>query len=260
MLGRPLRIAIGTASAAALIIPILSSSGSAAGQGLTLGAGVGGAPDYEGSDEYQAVPLFLARFGFGQQSIELRGTKVKATLLSGGVFSAGPVVNYRGERDDVDENAVDDLDNVDAAIEVGGFIGFFNNGLLANVTALHDVADAHDGYLIEAQLGYRTQVSPSHAQTIILTGTYADNNYMDTYFSIDAGDAAASGLDEFDADEGFKDVGITLNLEFGDSEGLGLTGILSYKRLLDDAEDSPVVDDVGDEDQIFGGVALTYSF
>ena len=83
---------------------------------------------------------------------------------------------------------------------------------------------------------------------------------MDTYFGIDAGGAAASGLDEFDADEGFKDVGLALSIELGDGQGLGLTGILSYKRLLGDAEDSPVVADVGDENQIFGGVALTYGF
>lgn len=200
----------GCTTAAAVLMLTSPSLGSAADWDLALGAGVGGAPDYEGSDEYEAVPIPLARIGFGAQSIELRGTRLKATLLSSGVFSAGPVINYRGERDDVEEDAVDVLDNVDAAIEVGGFIGFFNNGLLANVTALQDIADAHDGYLIEAQLGYRSQVSPSVAQTIILSGTYADNNYMDTYFSIDAGDAAASGLDEFDADEGFKDVGVTL--------------------------------------------------
>ncbi len=260
MLREWLRTKFSSVIAAAIMLPVFSYPASAADWDLTLGAGVGGTPDYEGSDEYQAVPLLLARIGFGQQSIELRGTRIRATLFSGGVFSAGPLVNYRGERDDVDEDAIDDLDDIDAAIEIGGFIGFFSNGLLANVTALQDVADAHDGYLIEAQLGYRTQVSPSHAQTIIFTGTYADNNYMDTYFGIDADDAAASGLDEFDADEGFKDVGVTLNLEFGDREGFGLTGILSYKRLLDDAEDSPVVDDVGDENQIFGGVALTYSF
>ncbi|MEM9442430.1 MAG: MipA/OmpV family protein [Pseudomonadota bacterium] len=40
----------------------------------------------------------------------------------------------------------------------------------------------------------------------------------------------------------------------------GLTGILSYKRLIDDAADSPIVDDVGNANQIFGGAALTYSF
>lgn len=121
-------------------------------------------------------------------------------------------------------------DLFDDAIEIGCFIGFYNQGFLANITALQDVADAHDGYLIEAQLGYRSQVSPSIAQTVIFTGTYADNKYMDTYFSIDAGDAAASGLDEFDADEGFTDVGVTLNLELGDGEGWGMTGILSYKK------------------------------
>ncbi len=102
---------------------------------------ISAAPDYEGSDDYEAVPILLARIGFGEQSIELRGTLLKATLLTGGVFSAGPVIDYRGERDDVDENAVDDLDNVDAAVELGGFIGFYSQGFLGNVTALQDVAD-----------------------------------------------------------------------------------------------------------------------
>ena len=133
---------------------VLSSSPVlAVGSDLSLGLGVGFAPDYEGSDEYEVVPVILARAGSGGRSVELRGTTLKATLLTNGVFSVGRVVNYRGERANVDEDAVDDLDDVDAAIELGGFVSFFHQGLLANVTALQDVADAHDGYLIEAQLG-----------------------------------------------------------------------------------------------------------
>ena len=37
-------------------------------------------------------------------------------------------------------------------------------------------------------------------------------------------------------------------------------GILRYTRLVGDAEDSPVVDDEGDENQFFGGVLVKYSF
>jgi outer membrane protein len=35
---------------------------------------------------------------------------------------------------------------------------------------------------------------------------------------------------------------------------------LKYTRLLGDAADSPVTDDVGDENQMFGGLLINYTF
>ena len=35
---------------------------------------------------------------------------------------------------------------------------------------------------------------------------------------------------------------------------------VAYKRLLDDAADSPVVDDEGSADQLFGGLLVTHGF
>lgn len=228
---------------------------------FTLGAGAGIAPDYEGSDEYEAVPILLVRAAKDNgQLVELRGTAIRANLLPSTVFSAGPIVNYRFERDDVDEDAVDDLDDVDEAIELGGFLGLGYQGWLARVTLTQDVNDAHDGVLLSLLGGYRSQLAPQWSLTTIAFGTWADEDYMDTYFGIDAADAVASGLDEFDADEGFKDVGLDLRLAWSSAANWGVTASASYKRLLNDAEDSPVVDDVGDENQFFGGLALTYSF
>jgi outer membrane protein len=228
---------------------------------FTLGAGAGVAPDYEGSDEYEAVPVLLARAARDNgQLVELRGTTLRANLLPSPVFSAGPIVNYRFERDDVDEDAVDDLDDVDEAIEIGGFLGLRYQGWLARVALTKDVNDAHDGILLSLLGGYRAQLAPQWSLTTIASSTWADDDYMDTYFGIDAGDAAASGLDEFEAEEGFKDVGLTLRLAWTSGASWGVTANASYKRLLNDAEDSPVVDDVGDENQLFGSVALTYSF
>jgi outer membrane protein len=133
--------------------------------------------------------------------------------------------------------------------------------MIAGLTATHDVSGTHDGYLLTGQLGVRAPILPLLASTVVVSSTYANGDYMDTYFGIGAGDSLASGLDEFDADAGFKDVGVTLNLQHGRrNEGWGLTGIFSYKRLLDDAADSPIVDDVGDANQLFGGAAITYSF
>lgn len=247
-------------STALLSVLALPSHASADDWKFSLGAGVGAAPDYEGSDDYEAVPIILARAQQGHRYLDLVGTTLRANLIGSPVFSAGPVINYRGERDDVESDAVDDLDNVDEAIELGAFLGFTYQGMLARISVTQDVNDAHEGMLVELVGGYQARFSPTLALTTTVTGTWADDDYMDTYFGIDDGDAAASGLDEFEAEEGFKDVGVGLRLAWGGGTGWGMTGIASYKRLLNDAEDSPVVDDVGDENQLFAGVAVTYGF
>ena len=79
---------------------------------------------------------------------------------------------------------------------------------------------------------------------------------MSSYFGIDAADAARSGLDQYSADEGFKDVsfgGAAYRLFDGGASRLAI-----YTRLIDDAADSPVVDDVGDENQFFAGALVNY--
>jgi outer membrane protein len=227
---------------------------------FSLGAGVGAAPDYEGSEDYEAVPILIARAAQGNRFVELFGNTLRANILGGPVLRAGPVLVYRPERDDVESDAVDNLDDVDEAIELGGFVGLNYQGWLGRVTLTQDVNDGHDGLVLNLLGGYRADLAPAWSLTTTVSTTYADEEYMDSYFSIDAGDAAASGLDEFDADSGFKDVGVSLRLAWGQDTGFGVTGIASYTRLLNDAEDSPVVDDVGDENQLFGGVAITYAF
>ena len=75
-----------------------------------------------------------------------------------------------------------------------------------------------------------------------------------------AGDAARSGLQTFDADAGFKDVGLNLAALYKPWEHWGFVGLASYRRLLGDAEDSLVVDDEGDKNQFTGGILVFYKF
>jgi outer membrane protein len=83
---------------------------------------------------------------------------------------------------------------------------------------------------------------------------------MSSYFGIDAADAARSGLDQFNADEGFKDVSVGGALTYSFLERWSVAVLGSYTRLIGDAEDSPVVDDVGDANQFFGGALINYRF
>ena len=83
---------------------------------------------------------------------------------------------------------------------------------------------------------------------------------MGNRFSINASEADRSGLDEYDADEGFKNAMVTGTLSYRFTEAWSLTGLAAYSRLFSQAADSPIVDDEGNENQFLAGLLVNYSF
>ncbi len=229
----------------------------------TLGLGAVAVPDYEGSDDYEARPLPIARIQKGHQYGQLFGAKITSNLVPHPNFRLGPVVNYRGERDGVDNAAVDAMKKVDAAVELGVQVGYdhkLDSGVIgAEVEWVHDVADGHDGWLLTPEIHYRRPLGDRWKFNLAASTTYASDDYMETYFSVTPADSAASGLPVFGASDGFKDVSVNVSLAYGMTErwDLGVIGV--WKRLLNDAEDSPVTK-VGDENQFIAGLYVSYSW
>ena len=252
---------------------VAQEGGASGGVKWTLGAGAVLAPDYEGSDDYEPYPSLRLRAAWGDGYFvdlggsTLRALQLRGNFIPGGRFQAGPLLNFRQERDDVDDDEVDDLDDVDNAFELGGFLGYVHRfqgargmALGANFQFAADVSDAHNGWLFQPGIDFALPLGESFTLSARGFSTYATEKYMSTYFGIDNKNAAFSGLDRFDADAGFKDVGLGLGLNYriSDSWGLNLQG--GYTRLIGDAEDSPVTDDEGTANQFFGGVGFTFSF
>jgi outer membrane protein len=240
---------------------IASQSVKAQDTNLAVGLGIGVAPDYEGSEDYQAVPLPYVQVRWSNHmSLNWLGNKVKANLIPSPIWRGGVVGEYIAERDDVDNNRVDDLKDVDSSIMLGGFLGFEYQNWSADIEAMVDVADGNDGNLIRLNAGYRIPIDRTWNLSLGAFTTWADDDYMEAYFKISGADSSRSGLSRFNADSGFKDVGLNLAASFKPWRHWGLMGLISYKRLLNDAKDSPVVDDEGDENQLVGGILVTYSF
>jgi outer membrane protein len=228
---------------------------------IAVGLGAGLAPDYEGSEDYEGVPIPYVNVRWSNHmSINWLGNKAKANLIPSPIWRGGVVGEYIAERDDVDNNQVDRLEDVDASVMLGGFFGFEYENWSADIEAMADVADGNDGAIIRLNGGYRIPIDQTWTLSLGAFTTWADDDYMQAYFEIDAADAARSGLQTFDADSGFKDVGLNLAASFKPWKHIGFMGLVSYKRLLDDAEDSPVVDDAGDANQLMGGILVTYTF
>ena len=80
---------------------------------------------------------------------------------------------------------------------------------------------------------------------------------MGTYFSVNSYNRGTSGFSDYTADSGLKDAGISLLAHYTPWQSWGIMGVLSYKSLLNDAKDSPIVK-VGDDSQVFFGLMATY--
>lgn len=234
----------------------------------SVGLGVGVAPDYEGSNDYQAIPaprLELRKGGYGVKTNRLG---LEADLTASRRLNAGPIIRYDlGRDDDVEDSRVSLLDEVDPSLEIGGYVSYAFPVELApgdfgfvRLSTVQDVAGGHDGFVAEASAGYFTPIGRDFRAGAILATSYASNDYMESFFEVDAVEAARSGLSQSDADGGFKDVGLTLTLTYALNDRWDLTSFAGYKRLIGDAADSSVVDEAGSENQAFGAIGLSYGF
>ncbi len=233
----------------------------AAGVDYSLGAGAAMVPDYEGSDDSTGAPalFFSAKWEQGY-FIKLAGNSVRGNILASKNWSLGPVLQFRAKRnDDVDNKQVSKMRKIDSTVE-GGVFGGFNSGAWdASLQWVTDTSDKHDGSLAKVMAGYSWK-KPGLVTRVGISSTYADDDYMDTYFSVDADNSARSGLDEYKAKSEIKDVGVDVTVRYSINNNWDVMGMLGYKALLGDAKDSPVVDDAGDDGQFSAGLLAIYNF
>lgn len=233
------------------------------------GFGIGAVPDYLGSDDYTIgiAPIAKIQFGETERYIRLLATELSLNVINSRQWSFGPVLNYRPERDDVDDAAVDRMESIDSALEAGLFGGWTWISALdprqrfnASIQFLNDISDTHDGYTITAAARYWHPVSRAWTLSLGISSTYASEDYTSTYFGVNAADSARSGLRLFSADSGMRDLRIAPTVIFSLSPYWHLGAGVIYSRLLDDAADSPIVDDRGSADQFFAGIGIVYAW
>ena len=234
-----------------------------------IGLGVGTVPDYEGSDTNKGTVAPFGRYNWASgRYITLGGTanaeraaRLKLNVLTHDTaWELGPVLQYRLKRDDVDNNKVDKMKQVDAATDAGAFLGWKADRLSLSTTYVTDVSDEHSGDVWYLNGYYDIPVNEQFRLMLGAHLTWASDDYMETYFGVDGKDSARSGLPKYKASSGFKDTGLSLIGHYKFNQTWGMAGVVNYSRMLNDAEDSPLVNKVGDENQYKAVIAVTYSF
>jgi outer membrane scaffolding protein for murein synthesis (MipA/OmpV family) len=235
---------------------------------LLLGLGAVAAPVYEGSDDTEAsvLPLVVLNDYYG---FNFRPVQLSYNLIDTGAadrswsMRAGPLVAPALGRDQDDDGDLRGLGDVDTGVMAGGFVDARLGPVTLSLDGAQDVADGHGGALLGIGLGTRLSLSRKLVLTPKISGTWASDDYMQSFFGVTAAQAVTSNYTAFDAEAGFKDVGVAADLRYALSNTWSMTWNVSYTRLVGDAADSPIVTGPGGtRDQIVGriGVARGFTF
>jgi len=233
-----------------------------------VGLAVGFVPDYIGANEYIIGPAPFGRLGWGEwRNVTLVGNQLTANMVNHPILRFGPIGRLRFGRSDVRDNAVRKMNDISATVEMGAYVGaeIINDvdpriRLITNVSVTHDVGQVNNGLVVRGSINYWYPLAEFLTLGLTSSVSYANGNWMETYFGVNHTNAEKSGLPFYRADGGVKDVWFGPYFLFHLSREWHVGTGLFYSRLVGDAADSPVVKDRGSANQFIGGVGFLYSW
>ena len=209
---------------------------------VTVGAGVAQVPEYPGSDQGQtrALPLLSVRYGrFFLGSVPEAGSLagLGAYLYRGeswriGAIVSGELMDPRQEADDPHLRGVGDIN---ATARAGMFASYAIGWLTLRGSVASDVADNQQGTLatFDAEARYRP------VKRLVLSAgpgvTWANSQHAETFFGIDAQQAASSGLAQYTPKSGVDLVRFSVGASYELTRHWNLGTRLTAARLQGDA-------------------------
>jgi outer membrane scaffolding protein for murein synthesis (MipA/OmpV family) len=276
-----------TTTAVIMVLGVFSAPLVHAESHFTLGAAGFTAPDYEGSDDYKTRALPYAAYewtndsaptqsgvflGFHGASIgvdtgldlewlRIQGQTHRLSGHSGLAYDIGRKERYNREAlsglGDVDGHAIGLL-----SLEYGPADEDQQHFITASLKGAFDMSDETRG----TEISFGIQSNHVFDNGFLVSFgpgiTWADDNYMQSYFGINKTQVARSSkyTKRFDAESGLKSAEFDLSATYFLDENWMIIGNLQYMRLMSDAEDSPLVKREGSANQFTAGIGLGYLF
>ncbi len=229
-----------------------------------VGLGVLLRPEYEGSSEteFGVLPLidltwrdrvFLALDDQQADTPEGLGLNITRTRN----MQTALTLNVDYGRDESDSNELNGLGDIDSSLELGALFNVVNGHWKVHGSIALGVTDGHEGIIADIGFKYGARYGE---RTVVTFGPYmtiADDSYMESYYGVDAQQAASSGLAQFEAGMDIKDLAFEGRFIHRLSGPWSVNAFGRAVMLFGDASNSPVT---REDSFLTAGVALTYDF
>lgn len=224
---------------------------------VSIGAGGLYKSEYPGSDEYEFIPIPYIDITYADRVFLNPYQGLGVYALNEKPYKLGAAIGYDFGRDEGDDSRLNGLGDVDATAEavLFGSVAFEPFELGAEIR--HDLLEGHEGTTAEVSADFKHNWN---RQTFLSLGpslTWASDDYMNSYFGVNATQAARSQFNQFDAEGGLSETGLGGTLVHMLDENWFVTGVAEYSHLLGDAADSPISENDHD---ILTGAFVGYRF
>ena len=216
----------------------LESAGQqAAAWNLILGGGFRIEPKFEGADDFKIVPVPFISAEFGEYvSVDTMGLTINA--LDFDDFSVKGRLGYDLGRNSDDDGHLHGLGDIGAGAVLGLDLAYALDPLEFKLS-LDRTIGGSDGFSAKFATTYSLAID-RFMFSIGPSVTWADGNYMESYFGVTDRQSRKSGLSRFDADAGVKRFDLELSGLYMIDEHWVVRGEVGLGYLVGDAADSPV--------------------
>jgi outer membrane scaffolding protein for murein synthesis (MipA/OmpV family) len=244
-----------------------------------VGLGVFSVPDFYGSGDKKGALAPIVRYQFSDtQYVQVLGPEVRVNVMPYRTdIRVGPLLRFRRRRDDdVNDDVVSRMKPVATATEIGAFIDYhmpidpanplnkwvFSADVAGNTTGVYSGLTGD----IKATYWYPFPQGLFGKPLLGAVGFglfFASDHFNDRYFGVHGSDVLLfpeQGFRPYTAQGGLTSFKIPFSLTSQVDPKWLVTLAGRYEKLLNDAKDSPVVKDRGDENQFIIGIAASYLF
>ena len=242
------------------------SAGFAGGLSGRVGLGVATVPTYEGSPNRRtlAVPdLTLSYRSRDWGTVEFGQRGLFWNAVEAGRFRFALVAQFDLGRKDKDPSALNPtpgdkrlagMGNVQASTEAGVGIGY---GPLMVVARQSLSERGAKGAQVDMTVEMPWSLSDRLNVRLALGATWADRDYMQTYFGVTADQARATSFSVYTPKSGCRKVEASVGAEYALASTWKLQANVGFSRLGDDAAASPLV---GRRNGASAALAMAYAF
>ena len=232
---------------AALCCPGVALAQGANEVGVTIGLGVQSAPSYFGADSNDLAPTG----SFALEQFDFNGLSLGSDEARG--FGFGGSLRFIGARKASDHPELQGLDDIDAALELGGGLRYGLHGMTAFANLRYGIG-GHESLVGDLGADFIHQITPQWELRAGPRALWGSEDYTETYFGVTEAESDASVFKAYSPGSGFVSAGLAASLTYHVTPDWGVVGKVRYDQLQGGAADSPIVQN---KDQVTAGVVIT---